>query len=126
MTIRTERISGQIQQELARMLIRGEIKDPRLGSFINLTEVAVTSDLQSCKIYYTLYGVEEAPVAEALKAASGFIRSQLAKRLKLRHTPQLRFYLDQSLERGLRIEKMINELEIPPAEDDTSEDGENR
>lgn len=106
---RSRRIAQQIQRELAEV-VRLELKDPRVG-MITLTDVEVTPDYAHAKIYFTLLGdagrAEEA--AEGLRHASGFLRTQLAHRLKLRTVPQLQFVYDSSIERGVNLSRLIDE-----------------
>jgi ribosome-binding factor A len=106
---RSRRIAGQIQRELSD-IIRLELKDPRVG-MITITDVEVTQDNAHAKIFFTRLGdaarVEEAELA--LRHAAGFLRSELAHRLKLRTVPQLRFEYDVSVERGARLSRLIDE-----------------
>lgn len=106
---RYNRISEEIKKELAEIL-RQEVKDPALG-FISLTTVDVTADLQQAKIYYSVMGDEEAAqkTAQAIKRSSGFIRRELARRLSLRHTPELLFHYDDSIQHGIRISQLLND-----------------
>lgn len=106
---RSRRIAGQIQRELSD-IIRLELKDPRVG-MITITDVEVTQDNAHAKVFFTLLGdaarIEE--TARALQHAAGFLRSELAHRLKLRTVPQLRFEYDVSVERGARLSRLIDE-----------------
>jgi len=106
---RSRRIAGQIQRELAE-IVRLELKDPRVG-MITLTDVEVTPDYEHAKVYFTLLGdaarAEEA--ASGLRRATGFLRTQLAHRLKLRTVPQLQFVYDSSIERGVQLSRLIDE-----------------
>jgi ribosome-binding factor A len=106
---RSRRIAEQIQRELAE-LIRLELKDPRVG-MITLTDVEVTQDYEHAKIFFTSLG--EPSQADAtlrgLQHAAGFLRSQLAHRLLLRTIPQLHFVYDTSVERGVRLSRLIDE-----------------
>ena len=105
---RSRRIAEQVQRELSE-IIRLELKDPRVG-MITITDVEVTSDNAHAKIYFTLLGegprIEEA--AEGLGNAAGYLRSQLARRLKVRTVPQLAFKYDASAERGARLSQLID------------------
>ncbi len=105
---RTQRIADQIQRELAE-LIETEVRDPRVGR-ITITEVEVTRDYSHAKIYYTALSNKEDSVAieEGLKHASGFLRSQLSSRIRLRVIPQLHFIYDESVERGLYLSQLID------------------
>ncbi|MEK6735309.1 MAG: 30S ribosome-binding factor RbfA [Pseudomonadota bacterium] len=114
---RTLRVADQIQRELADLL-QNEIKDPRVGK-VTITAVEVTRDYGHAKIFYTTLGsVEENFLAEnGLDHAKGFLRSNLSHRMKLRVIPQLHFVYDESVERGVRLSKLIDEAiaqETPP------------
>ena len=106
---RSQRIADQIQRELSE-IIRLEIKDPRVG-LITLTGVDVTQDNEHAKVYFTTLGepVQQEAALRALNHATGFMRSMLARRLKLRTVPQLHFDYDVSVERGVRLSKLIDE-----------------
>lgn len=107
--LRTGRVAEQIQRELAD-LIQMEIKDPRVG-MVTLTGVEVTQDYAHAKVYFTtMKSAEQAPKAQAgLEHAAGFLRSQLAHRMKLRIMPQLHFIYDTSVEHGVRLSQLIDE-----------------
>lgn len=104
---RTDRISEQIQRELAE-LIRLEVKDPRV-SRVTLTGVSVTNDHAHAKIYYTSLEGGTEQLQKGLERASGFLRSQLARNMKLRITPQLHFVYDESIERGAHLSQLIDQ-----------------
>ncbi len=106
---RSQRIADQIQRELSE-IIRLEIKDPRVG-LITLTGVDVTQDNEHAKVFFTTLGepVQQEAALRALNHATGFMRSMLARRLKLRTVPQLHFDYDVSVERGVRLSKLIDE-----------------
>lgn len=107
---RSRRIAEQIQRELSE-IIRVELKDPRVPGLITITDVEVTRDQAHAKVFFTILGdegkVEEATTA--LKRAGGFLRSQLAQRLLLRTVPQLDFKYDASVERGMKLTRLIDE-----------------
>jgi ribosome-binding factor A len=106
---RVRRIADQIQRELAD-LIRLEVKDPRVG-MVTLTDVEVTADYGHAKVFFTLLGTEQAlhETKQALDHAAGFLRTQLSQRLRLRTVPQLHFVYDASVERGMRLTRLIDE-----------------
>lgn len=106
---RTLRVADQIQRELAD-LVQNEIKDPRVRQ-ITITAVEVTRDYSNAKVFYTtLCNKEENVLVEkGLEHAKGFLRTHLAHRMKLRITPQLHFVFDASVERGVRLSKLIDE-----------------
>jgi len=104
---RSRRVAEQIQRELAD-LIQLDLKDPRVG-MITLTGVDVTSDYSHAKIYFSLLGDQERlkQALEGLNSASGYLRSQVARRMKLRIMPALHFVHDPSIEEGMRIDTLI-------------------
>ena len=106
---RLRRVADQIQRELSALL-RSELKDPRVG-MITLTGVEVSPDLAHAKVFFTTLGDAEAlaHTAAGLKRAAGFLRTELGHRLKLRVTPELRFLHDASVERGVRLSKLIDD-----------------
>ena len=106
---RTSRVAEQIQRELAE-LIQMEVKDPRVG-LVTLTGVEVTQDYAHAKVYFTTLGTsEQALLAQTgLQHAAGFLRSQLAHRMKLRIMPQLHFIYDTSVEQGVHLSQLIDE-----------------
>jgi len=110
------RINEDIQRELS-VLLRG-IKDPRVNQgLISITSVDTSSDLSLTKVYLSVYDLKsKSEFFKGLKSASGYLRSSLGRALSLRHTPQLQFELDKSLERAAKINSILNELEIPPDE----------
>jgi ribosome-binding factor A len=104
---RAQKLGDVIQRELSDLLQR-ELRDPRVG-MITLTSVDVSPDLSHAKVFYTT--LDPARVEEAqkgLKRAAGFLRSQLARRIKLYTTPELRFTYDESVERGDRLSRLID------------------
>ncbi|MBF0623731.1 MAG: 30S ribosome-binding factor RbfA [Magnetococcales bacterium] len=117
MSQRTNRIRSEIQREIALMLERGEVKDPRLSGLISISDVEVSRDLQYATVYMTVFGGEgEDPGAQDLKilnGAAGFIRSRLSRRLSMRQTPQLRFAIDGSFEYGSRMDRLLKSLNLP-------------
>ncbi len=106
---RVRRVGDQIQRELAELL-RLEVKDPRVG-LVTLTEVEVSVDYRHAKVFFTRLGSEESlgETERALQHAAGFLRTQLSHRLRLRTVPQLHFVYDASVERGVRLTRLIDE-----------------
>ena len=108
---RTQRVSDQIQRELAQ-LIQLEMKDPRVG-MVTVSAVDISRDLAFADVYVSFLGVDEQTKVdeslEVLKRAAGFLRSQLARAVKLRFTPQLRFHFDNSLRHGAYMSSLIDE-----------------
>jgi ribosome-binding factor A len=112
---RSARIADQIQRSLAE-LIRLEVRDPRVG-LVTLTGVELSRDQSHAKVYYTVLGSgPEAKAAGAgLAHAAGFLRSALAHQLTTRKVPELHFEFDESVERGVRLARLIDEAVAPPA-----------
>jgi ribosome-binding factor A len=115
---RTRRIAEQIQRELAEV-IRLELKDPRVASLVTITDVEVSPDQSHAKVFFTLLGDSSkiAETTEGLKRAAGFLRTQLAHRVKLRTVPQLEFRYDASVERGVKLSRLIDEAVASPGKD---------
>ena len=122
-SIKNTRINGEVQRELAN-IIRGGIKDPRISPLTSVVAVEVAPDLKTCKAYISVLGDSEAQKATlaGLKSAEGYIRRELAHTVNLRNTPEIRFILDQSIEYGVRMSKLIDEVTKDlPDEDDKEE-----
>lgn len=100
-----------MQKELSS-IIRGEIKDPRIHPMTSVMAVEVAPDLKTCKAYISVLGNDEAKKSTiaGLKSGEGYIRLQLAKNLNLRNTPEIRFILDESIEYGVNMSRMIDEV----------------
>ena len=121
---RQDRINDSVTKEMSQIV--REIKDPRVASaLITVTGAEVSQDLKYAKIFYSSITGESEETARGLASAAGFARSALAKRLNMRTTPEIKFVYDSSLEHGMKIAKILNELEITDeAEaDDETKDG---
>ncbi|MDP3260909.1 MAG: 30S ribosome-binding factor RbfA [Nitrospirota bacterium] len=106
---RSQRVSDLIREEIAD-IIMNKVKDPRLG-FVTVTGAKITEDLKIATIYLSILKEEEKETTiEMLNSAKGFIRAELAKRLKMKFIPSLTFRIDESLEYGVRIEKLLREI----------------
>lgn len=108
---RQERVEELIRQEVCEIL-RAKVSDPRIG-FVSVTGVEISPDLENASIYVSILG-DEKQKAEALKglySATKFIRGELGRRIELRLVPKIRFFRDDSLERGSRVLGLINKLE---------------
>ena len=123
-SIKNTRINGEVQRELSN-IIRGEIKDPRINPLTSVVAVEVAPDLKTCKAYISVLGDEESQknTLAGLKSAEGFIRSKLAKSINLRNTPEIKFVLDQFIEYGVKMSKMIDEVtkDIKDTDNDNAE-----
>ncbi|NER34033.1 MAG: 30S ribosome-binding factor RbfA [Oscillatoria sp. SIO1A7] len=109
---RVSRVASLIKREVSQMLLQ-DIKDDRVGAgMVSVTEVEVSGDLQHAKIFVSIYGTEEArsETMAGLKAATGYVRSELGHRVRLRRTPEVVFVQDRSIERGTKILTLLNRL----------------
>ena len=109
---RVARVAELIKREVSQLLMTG-IKDDRVGAgMVSVTDVDVSGDLQHAKIFVSIYGTEEAraETMAGLKSATGYVRSELGQRVRLRRTPEVLFVEDRSLERGTQVLGLINRL----------------
>lgn len=108
---RIQRLAERIKEELSDILQR-ELKDPRLG-FVSITDVELTRDLQVAKVYVSVLGSEEERETslETLQRAKGFLRTEIGRRIQMRHVPDLLFKFDTSIEHGARVHELLLELE---------------
>ena len=115
-SIKNTRINGEVQKELSK-IIREEIKDPRIHPMTSVMAVEVAPDLKTCKAFISVLGNEEAKQStiKGLKNAEGYIRRELARTLNLRNTPEIRFILDESIEYGLNMSKLIDDVMMKDA-----------
>lgn len=114
---RRNRINDAVKEEMA--VILRDTKDPRIaGALVSITGANVSGDLKFAKIYYSVLGGDQKEVAKALKNASGFFRSELARRINLRVTPELFFEYDSSAEYGANISSILKTLDIKDDGDD--------
>lgn len=109
-SIKNTRINGEVQRELSNII--RNLKDPRVGIMTTVTAVEVAPDLKTCKAYISVLGDEEAKAdtMAGLKSAAGFIRRELARTVNLRNTPEIRFIMDESIEHGMKMSKIIDDL----------------
>ncbi len=111
MTHRIERVNSLIRQEISQLL-QHQVKDPRLGGLVSITEVVTSPDLKYAKVFVS--GIcsqeEKKETLSVLVAASGFLRNELARRLRLRHIPELDFRWDDSIEQGAQILELIERV----------------
>ena len=111
MAHRIKRLNTLIRHEISELLQR-QVKDPRLGNFVAVTEVSVSPDMKYARIFVSHMGSEQEKqeTLSALASASGFFRRELTKRLRLRRIPELSFYWDDSLERGAHLLELIDRV----------------
>ena len=119
---RIVRINEEVKQELSAILREG-LKDPRVDSLTSIVEANVTPDLKYCKVFFSTLGDEEKAqeTLEGLKNSAGYIRRELARRVNLRNTPELHFVADHSIEYGVKMGKLIDEVTQSHHEKDEEE-----
>ena len=106
------RINEEVRKEIS-VIIRDEIKDPRMTSMVSITSVKVSKDLKYAKVFVSIFGKNEEEKNEtfaALKSASGYVRREVGQRMNLRNTPQIIFELDDSISYSMRIEELIEKV----------------
>lgn len=111
---RSERVAEEIRNEVSLMLA-GELKDPRLATALSVTEVRLTPDFRTVRVYVHIEGEESerSSALEGLKAASGYIRHELVERLQLRRAPEVLFRVDESEEYGQHIDELLRKAKGP-------------
>lgn len=112
MGLRQERLADEIRDTLAMCFRAGQMEDPRLAG-VTITAVKLTADLQLASVYFRIYSDEEGAPEKAkagLISASGFLRRRLAQNVEARRVPGLRFFFDESIERGSRIESLLAKI----------------
>jgi len=109
-TNRMDRVNEEFKRELSK-IIDQDLKNPNITGLISVTKVKTSSDLKNARVYLSILGSKSKKnTMEGIKNASGFIRTELAKRVNLRYTPELVFELDESMEYGAKIDKIIEDL----------------
>ncbi|HLG72443.1 MAG TPA: 30S ribosome-binding factor RbfA [Chloroflexota bacterium] len=113
MSRRTERVQSLIRHELGE-IVQQELKDPRIEGLVSITTVLVTPDLRRARVYFSVYGAEEAEqhALEALTSAKMYLRHELGRRLRLRYAPDLDLHLDHSLAYADQVNRILKNL--PP------------
>ena len=110
-SVKNTRVNGEVMRVLAEV-IRSEIKDPRINPMTSVVAVEVAPDLKTCKAWISVLGNEESQkdTLAGLKSAEGYIRNQLARKINLRNTPEIRFIIDQSIEYGVNMSRLIDDV----------------
>lgn len=124
---RTRRISEEIKKVVSSMLLEGEIKDTKIRQskgLISVTNVDVVRDLKYAYVYISVLGDDPAEIIEGLKRASGYVRNRVGRVVDLRYTPEIIFRPDDSIQKGVEMSKLINELGIDHSEDEKEEEKE--
>ena len=110
-SIKNTRVNGEVQRELSN-IVRGGIKYPRAAPMTSVVAVEVAPDLKTCKAYISVLGDEKAQedTIKGLQSAEGYIRRELARKLNMRNTPEIKFVMDQSIAYGVAMSKMIDDV----------------
>ncbi len=110
-SVKNTRVNGEVHRVLAE-IIRSEIKDPRINPMTTVVSVEVAPDLKTCKAWISVLGNEESQkdTLAGLRSAEGYIKNQLARKINLRNTPEIRFIIDQSIEYGVTMSKLIDDV----------------
>lgn len=108
---RIKRIESELKKEIS-VMINTELKNPNIAPITSITEINLTDDLQSAKIFVSVFGkdYEKIDTIEALQQSIGYIKRELGKRMKLRHIPDLTIILDEHIEEAMRLEKLISDV----------------
>lgn len=118
---RPQRLGEEIRKIVSEMLVRGDLKDPRFQGIIGINSVEVTNDGSYATLYVTVLGgnvgedfseEEKSMVMSAFQRSKGYIRSEIAKKVQIRHVPELLFRFDSSLEYGMKMDKILTDLNI--------------
>ncbi len=118
---RKDRVGDQIRKEVSQ-IVQKELKDPGIG-FVTITDVELSDDLKNAKIFYSVLGDEKSKSdsSQALDRAVFFIQREIGKRMRLKYTPKMRFIFDNSLEKGARIEKRLEQIRLSQTEEENDE-----
>ena len=110
-SIKNTRVNVEVQRELSN-IIRGGIKDPRVAPMTSVVAVEVAPDLKTCKAYVSVFGDDKAlqDTIKGLQSAEGYIRRELARKLNMRNTPEIKFVMDQSIAYGVAMSKKIDDV----------------
>lgn len=111
MNTRGERIKKALIKEISE-IVQMRIKDPRIEGIISVTDVELSPDYRHAKVYISIYGDDEQKqrIMDAIEESSSFVRKEVGRRIRLRHVPELKFFLDESLEKGKKITDLIDKI----------------
>ncbi|MDE5898061.1 MAG: 30S ribosome-binding factor RbfA [Treponemataceae bacterium] len=110
---RMERLNGQLRDEIAKLLLHGDIKDPRVSTFLSINRVEISTDLCYAKVFVSTF-LSDAQLekgVEGLNSAAGFVQSSIAKKLRIRQFPKLTFVVDSAMKDGFKMVRKLSELE---------------
>lgn len=106
---RQQKVAALIKEEVSDLL-QHEIKDPRIG-FVTVTDAEISADLRHAKVFVSILEGDKEETMEGLRAAEGFVRSEIGDRIRLRHTPEILFKYDESIEKGVRIFELLEDID---------------
>ena len=123
---RVRRVAEQIKKDVSQIIV-AEIKDPRIAEMTSVTDVELSKALRYASVYVSVYGSESEreETLQTLARASGFVRSEIGRRIRLRYTPEINFFLDTSIEYGAYIESVLKSLKEEENRDDSRSDEDN-
>ncbi len=110
---RMQRLNDQLRDEISQLILRGEVKDPRVNTFLSINRVEVTSDLSYVKIYVSTFLPDKqlSKGVDGLNSAAGFLQSVIAKKIQIRKFPKFQFIVDKGMKEGFEMVQKLNELE---------------
>ena len=110
---RLQRLNDQLRDEISQLILRGDVKDPRVSTFLSVNRVEVTSDLGYAKVYVSSFLTDGQlkKGVDGLNSAAGFIQREIAKKLRIRQFPILQFHVDSGMKEGFAMVQKLNELE---------------
>ena len=123
---RIQRLNDQLRDEISQLILRGEVKDPRVNTFLSVNRVEVTSDIGYAKVYVSSF-LPDGQVkkgVDGLQAAAGFIQREIAKKLRIRQFPKLQFQVDAGMKAGFDMVQKLNELEKAEKENEAEKTSE--
>lgn len=118
-----QKLNGQLRDEISKLLLHGDIKDPRVSTFLSINRVEITTDLGYAKVFVSSF-LSDAQLEKGvagLNSAAGFIQSSIAKKLRIRQFPKLTFVVDSGMKEGFAMVKKLNELEQSEASNSVDE-----
>lgn len=122
---RIQRLNDQLRDEISQLILRGEVKDPRVTTFLSINRVEVSSDLSYAKIYVSTFLTDKQlkKGVDGLNSAAGFLQSQIAKKIQIRKFPKFQFLVDSGMKEGFEMVQKLNQLEAESkAREETSEE----
>lgn len=122
---RIQRLNDQLRDEISQLILRGDVKDPRVNTFLSVNRVEVTSDLAYAKVYISTFLTDKQlnQGVNGLNAAAGYIQREIASKLRIRQFPKLQFLVDSGMKEGFKMVQTLNKLERESAEREASSQG---